>query len=82
MATLTIRNLEDRIREALRYRAQANGRSTEAEVRFLLEQSVTGGVDALEHRCSPRRRFAEIEPLVLDHPESAQAVLDYLRGDR
>ena len=82
MATLTIRNLDEDVRDALRQRAQTNGRSTEAEVRLLLEQSVAGTVSATEHRCAPRRRFADIEPLDIDHPESSQEILDYLRGDK
>lgn len=82
MATITIRNLDDDVRDALRQRAQANGRSTEAEVRFVLEQLVTGVPVSTERRDTPRRRFAEIEPIVIDHAESSQEVLDYLRGDR
>ena len=30
----------------------------------------------------PRRRFADIKPLEIDHPESTQEVLDYLRAER
>lgn len=40
MATLTIRNLPDEVHRALRMRAAQMGRSTEAEVRFVLEASV------------------------------------------
>ena len=40
MATLTIRNLPDEVHRALRVRAAQMGRSTEAEVRFILEASV------------------------------------------
>jgi plasmid stability protein len=40
MATLTIRNLPDEVHRALRLRAAQMGRSTEAEVRFVLEASV------------------------------------------
>ncbi|MGL5361601.1 MAG: FitA-like ribbon-helix-helix domain-containing protein [Bosea sp. (in: a-proteobacteria)] len=36
MATLTIRNLPDHVRDALRVRAAKNGRSMEAEVREIL----------------------------------------------
>ena len=82
MATLTIRNLDEDVRDALKQRAQTNGRSTEAEVRLLLEQSVAGTVTDTEHRCAPRRRFADIEPMDIDHPESSQEIVDYLRGDR
>lgn len=37
MATLTVRNLPDEVHRALRMRAAAHGRSTEAEVRDILE---------------------------------------------
>jgi len=39
MATLTIRNLPEEVRERLRIRAARNGRSMEAEVRTILCQS-------------------------------------------
>ncbi len=40
MATLTIRNLPDHVRDALRVRAAKNGRSMEAEVREMLVQDL------------------------------------------
>ncbi|MCX7660571.1 Arc family DNA-binding protein [Caldimonas sp.] len=40
MAMLTIRNLPDEVHRALRMRAAQHGRSTEAEVRALLEEAV------------------------------------------
>jgi antitoxin FitA len=40
MAMLTVRNLPDEVHRALRVRAATNGRSTEAEVRAILEQAV------------------------------------------
>ncbi len=40
MATLTVRNLPDEVHRALRARAALHGRSTEAEVRALLEEAV------------------------------------------
>jgi len=39
MATLTIRNLPDRVRDELRVRAARNGRSMEAEARAVLESN-------------------------------------------
>ena len=38
MATLTVRNLPDEVHRALRIRAATHGRSTEAEVRDILEK--------------------------------------------
>lgn len=40
MATLTIRNLDDAVRDALRKRAASNGRSMEAEIRKILESVI------------------------------------------
>jgi len=40
MANLTVRNLPDDVHRALRLRAAQNGRSTEAEIRVILENSV------------------------------------------
>jgi plasmid stability protein len=40
MAMLTVRNLPDDVRRALRARAAQHGRSTEAEVREILTMSV------------------------------------------
>lgn len=43
MATLTIRNLPDRVKERLRVQAAENGRSMEAEARMILEESLGVG---------------------------------------
>ncbi len=40
MAMLTVRNVPDEVRRALRVRAARHGRSTEAEVRAILEEAV------------------------------------------
>lgn len=40
MAMLTVRNLPDEVHRALRVRAASHGRSTEAEVRAILEDTV------------------------------------------
>ncbi|MCG5261354.1 Arc family DNA-binding protein [Cupriavidus gilardii] len=40
MAILTIRNVPDEVHRALRMRAAVHGRSTEAEVRQILENAV------------------------------------------
>ena len=42
MATLTIRNLPDDVRDRLRIEAAKNGRSMEAEARAVLEAAVEG----------------------------------------
>ncbi len=40
MAVVTIRNLPDEVHRALRVRAAVHGRSTEAEIRAILESTV------------------------------------------
>jgi plasmid stability protein len=40
MATVTVRNLPDEVHRALRVRAATHGRSTEAEIRSILESAV------------------------------------------
>ena len=40
MAMLTVRNLSDEVHRTLRVRAAMHGRSTEAEVRIILESAV------------------------------------------
>jgi len=40
MATVTIRNLPEEVHRALRVRAATHGRSTEAEIRDILETTV------------------------------------------
>ena len=40
MAVLTVRNVPDEVHRALRVRAALRGRSTEAEVRAILEETV------------------------------------------
>jgi len=41
MATITVRDLDDDVRDRLRQRAAAHGRSMEAEARAILAASVT-----------------------------------------
>ena len=40
MATITVRSLDDRVKVAIEARARKNGRSMEAEIRIVLEESV------------------------------------------
>ena len=41
MAAVTVRNLREETHRALKLRAAKNGRSTEAEIRVILEEAVT-----------------------------------------
>ena len=56
MGNLTIRNLDDRVINALKAQAKANQRSLEAEVRYVLTQRVDRRVRVADFR----ERSAEI----------------------
>ena len=81
MATLTIRNLDDALRDRLRERARAHGRSTEAEVRVILD-SVVDERTTHSGRPAPSVRLADIEPVSVVGPEAGREYLEYLRGER
>lgn len=49
MAQLLIRNLSDEVKEGLRERARANGRSMEAEARAILVDAVTSPNVTIEY---------------------------------
>ena len=55
MATLTIRNLPDAVRDKLRVRAAENGRSMEAEAREVLERKLAGDPPNLDDAERGRR---------------------------
>jgi plasmid stability protein len=42
VAAVSIRNLDDQVKERLRMRAAANGRSMESEIRVILAEAVSG----------------------------------------
>jgi plasmid stability protein len=62
MATLTIRDLDDEIRDKLRVRAAEKGRSMEAEVRAILAGAVKQPQPETDYALGERirARFAEI----------------------
>ena len=58
MSTLTIRNVEAALKERLRVRAAHNGRSMEAELRQILQDTLTAEKsDELDLAAAIRRRF-------------------------
>ncbi|MGE5289800.1 MAG: FitA-like ribbon-helix-helix domain-containing protein [Micromonosporaceae bacterium] len=71
MSAVSIRNLDDRVKERLRIRATRHGRSMEAEMRAILTDAVsepgedTGLFQALFDR------FAQLGGVDLDLPERA-----------
>jgi plasmid stability protein len=77
MPQLLVRGVEPAVYERLKENAQANGRSLEAEVRHILQQSVRG----------TRRSFEETEAAIqrirerLSKPQTTDSV-DLIREDR
>ena len=76
MATITVRNVDDRVVAALKAQAKANRRSLEGEVRHLLAQH------ALRHARLEdfRKRTARLATLTADRPQTDSTLL--LREDR
>ena len=68
MAALSIRDLNERVRERLRIRAAANGRSMEAEVRAILEDAVSEPEDKEDLVTSLVHGFSELGGVDLDVP--------------
>jgi plasmid stability protein len=67
MAAITVRNLDDRLKERLRVRAARHGHSMEAEAREILADALTEPGDANLVRVL-RSRFAELGGVDLDLP--------------
>lgn len=68
MATVTVRGLDDEVRDRLRVRAARNGRSMEAEAREILRAAVTddGAQDGLFEAL--RNRFSALGGVDLELP--------------
>jgi plasmid stability protein len=75
MAQIIVRNLDDSVVERLRSRAKSNGRSLEAEVRLILEQSAKADMAiarsmAIDMRQRLRgRKFPEVAELIREDRE-------------
>ncbi len=71
MASLTVRDLEDEVRDQLRRRAAAHGRSMEAEVRAILREAAAKPAESsLGSRINAR--FAPDGGVVLPEPERTE----------
>jgi plasmid stability protein len=68
MAAITVRNLDDRLKERLRVRAARHGRSMESEVRAILVEAVAEPGDSDDLFQSMLDRFGEIGGVELDLP--------------
>ncbi|MFN4102179.1 MAG: FitA-like ribbon-helix-helix domain-containing protein, partial [Pararhodobacter sp.] len=62
MASITIRKLDDRVKEALRLRAARNGRSMEEEARELLEAALVPRELQQAGIAAARSRLAAVRP--------------------
>ena len=69
MAAVTVRNLDDQVKERLRIRAAGHGRSMESEIRAILAAAVSGPVDKDDLFATLVDRFAGIGGVELDLPE-------------
>jgi plasmid stability protein len=72
MATLTIRNLDEKVKRRLQVRAAINGRSMEAEARELLSGSIQNSSNAIEPEedlgTAIHKRFAALGGVDLEIP--------------
>jgi plasmid stability protein len=68
MAAITVRNLDDHVKQRLRVRAARHGRSMEAEARAIIVEAV--GADEEQKNLLERlhERFAELGGVDLDIP--------------
>ncbi len=84
MATLTIRNLPDQVRDALRVRAAKNGRSMEAEVRALLEESAVESNDneLVDMSLPFSERLKQIRKIMRKHIPADVSLMDELEAER
>ena len=69
MGTLTLRNIDDSLKENLRMRAAANGRSMEEEARQILRQGLLQGRCAEGIGTRIARRFSSADGVDLPDPE-------------
>ena len=80
MASLTIRKLDDAIRDELRLRAARSGRSVEDEVRVILREAAQGTTSARVQTIAPRQQNATLRvTLIIGGGIAAYKALDLIR---
>lgn len=86
MATLTIRNLSDEVRNRLRVRAARHGRSMEAEAREVLAAAVSEPEGTSEPEEMPeaehRGTVREVKAASASHEVEAASLVDELIAER
>ncbi|WP_462203318.1 FitA-like ribbon-helix-helix domain-containing protein [Frankia sp. CcWB3] len=73
MAAVSIRDLDDGVRERLRIRAAHHGRSMEAEIRAILTEAVSEPEDAAGFAQTLLARFGALGGVDLQLPARTQA---------
>ena len=71
LAAVSVRNLDERVKERLRIRAAHHGRSMEAEIRAILTDAVNGPGEAAGLVGAILDRFGELGGVELDIPARA-----------
>jgi plasmid stability protein len=81
MATLTIRNLPDDVRDRLRVRAAKNGRSMEAEARTVLTEAVSDEVRPLSLE-EVKKRVRTVQKAFRPYKQPGESVVDEFLAER
>ncbi|EIC85807.1 plasmid stabilization protein [Serratia sp. M24T3] len=76
MATLTIRNLDDEVKDLLRLAAARNGHSMEEEARIILRQVLQGSQPSYGLGSRLQQRFSSGGGVELALPQHGNASLD------
>ena len=71
MASISVRDLDDRVKERLRVRAARNGRSMESEIRVILVDAVSEPADEAGLFHTMLDRFGKVGGVELELPERA-----------
>lgn len=79
VATLTIRNLPDDVRDRLRLRAAQNGRSMEAEVRQVLAEAVEADHATAQ---GPAERVRRLQAIIEPYRKPGGGVVDEFLAER
>jgi len=73
VAAVSIRDLDDGVRERLRVRAAQHGRSMEAEIRAILTDAVSPPADSIGLAQALLARFGDLGGVDLELPARTQA---------
>lgn len=73
MAAVSVRDLDESVRERLRVRAARHGRSMEAEIRAILTDAVTRPTDSSGLAQTLLARFGDLGGVELELPSRAEA---------